>query len=166
MPLFITEGMRDVRREFEGVYEEFNSAQRNEYLGDSSGDDVEGMGERPESPVNSRSTNVPKIRISSESDTSLSSVEKIAQGDSTMESGNKSSELHFPTLALAPYQFAMIAALDDVGEGKDKGFRKYPVHIHKSAHSHAAIIVRTPGKDAFSEGWIVFKHWLDGEFLI
>ena len=59
----------------------------------------------------------------------------------------------FPTLALTPAQFAMIKALDDVG------FRKYPVFIHKSTHSHAAIIVRVP-RAAFEEGKTVVKHWL------
>ena len=63
----------------------------------------------------------------------------------------------FPTLALTPAQFAMIKALDDVG------FRKYPVHIHKSTHSHAAIIVRT-ARAAFEEGKTVVKHWLEKEF--
>ncbi|KAI1192734.1 putative serine esterase-domain-containing protein [Nemania serpens] len=64
-----------------------------------------------------------------------------------------------PTLALAPSQFKMIATLNSVG------WRKYPVWIHKVRHSHAAIIVRMD-KPSFSEGLIVLKHWLDGEFLI
>ncbi|EON97033.1 putative lipid particle protein [Phaeoacremonium minimum UCRPA7] len=49
----------------------------------------------------------------------------------------KQSHPHQPTLALAPYQFEMINALDSLG------WRKYPVWIHKISHSHAAIIVRT-----------------------
>jgi len=53
----------------------------------------------------------------------------------------------------------MIKALDDVG------FRKYPVYIHKSSHSHAAMIVRTP-RAAFEEGKVVIKHWLENEFDI
>jgi hypothetical protein len=65
----------------------------------------------------------------------------------------------FPTLALTPAQFGMINALDEVG------FRKYPVYIHKSTHSHAAIIVRT-ARAAFDEGKIVVKHWLEKEFRI
>ncbi|KAK5628695.1 hypothetical protein RRF57_004410 [Xylaria bambusicola] len=71
----------------------------------------------------------------------------------------RGAEPHMPTLALAPCQFDMITALDSVG------WRKYPVWIHKVRHSHAAIIVRTD-KPSFSEGLIVLKHWLDGEFLI
>ncbi|RYP59562.1 hypothetical protein DL769_008470 [Monosporascus sp. CRB-8-3] len=47
----------------------------------------------------------------------------------------KQSHPSLPTLALAPYQFAMVSALDNLG------WRKYPVWIHKNSHSHAAIIV-------------------------
>jgi hypothetical protein len=53
----------------------------------------------------------------------------------------------------------MIKALDDVG------FRKYPVHIHNSSHSHAAIIVRNT-RGAFEEGKLVVAHWLKEEFKI
>ena len=42
-----------------------------------------------------------------------------------------------PVLALIPSQFRMLQALDNLG------WRKYPVHIHKARHSHAAIIVRS-----------------------
>ncbi|KAL3422474.1 lipid particle protein [Phlyctema vagabunda] len=69
------------------------------------------------------------------------------------------TQLEVPTLALASYQFSMIQALDDVG------WRKYPVHIQKVRHSHAAIIVRTD-KPSFDEGRVVFRHWLDEEFIL
>ncbi|KAI9369822.1 putative serine esterase-domain-containing protein [Aspergillus egyptiacus] len=64
-----------------------------------------------------------------------------------------------PTLALTPYQFAMISSLDQVG------WRKYPVWIHNDRHSHAAIIARrdTP---RFAEGLVVLRHWIDEEFLV
>ena len=64
-----------------------------------------------------------------------------------------------PTLALAPYQFSMIIALDSVG------WRKYPVWIHEDRHSHAAVIVRW-NKETFKEGWVVLRHWIDQEFLV
>ena len=64
-----------------------------------------------------------------------------------------------PILALAPYQFRMVQALDNVG------FRKYPVWIHKSHHSHAAIITRMD-KPGYDEGKIVLRHWLDAEFIL
>lgn len=69
------------------------------------------------------------------------------------------SQANLPTLALAPSQFKMISTLNSVG------WRKYPIWIHKVRHSHAAIIVRSD-KSSFSEGLVVLKHWLDGEFLI
>ncbi|RMZ79937.1 hypothetical protein DV738_g2980, partial [Chaetothyriales sp. CBS 135597] len=53
--------------------------------------------------------------------------------------------------------FAAIKSLDHVG------FKKFPVYIHKSSHSHAAIIVRT-SRAAFEEGKLVVKHWLEKEF--
>jgi hypothetical protein len=65
-----------------------------------------------------------------------------------------------PILALTPYQFRMIKTLDTVG------WRKYPVHIHKGRHSHAAIITRND-KPALDEGKNhVLRHWLNEEFLI
>ncbi|TAQ88077.1 Lysophospholipase/Carboxylesterase [Chlorociboria aeruginascens] len=76
--------------------------------------------------------------------------------------GPEKSALHqpeLPTLALATYQFRMIQTLNSVG------WRKYPVYIHKNRHSHAAIIVRVQ-KPSFSEGKVVFRHWLDEEFII
>ncbi|ODH14287.1 hypothetical protein ACO22_06604 [Paracoccidioides brasiliensis] len=63
----------------------------------------------------------------------------------------------FRTLALTPLQFEIIDSLNSIG------FRKYPVHIHNVAHSHAAIIVRMPKKN-FNEGKIVISHWLENEF--
>lgn len=71
----------------------------------------------------------------------------------------KQSHPVFPTLALAPYQFAMASSLDTLG------WHKFPVWIHKNRHSHAAIIVRME-KPSFSEGYIVLKHWLKEEFII
>ena len=63
----------------------------------------------------------------------------------------------FPTLALTSEQFAMVQSLDNVG------WRKYPVHIHTSSHSHAAIVVRHP-RAAFDDGKMVIKHWLERDF--
>lgn len=166
MPLLIN----DVRTAVEDVYENINSAQSHEYLGSSDEDenpssiDVENMVERPESPISTSShttTHQAASENSSEKPIESSSPDLIA----TLKKKNKTESL-FPTLALAPFQFAMISALDSVGEGKNKGFRKFPVHIHKGMHSHAAIIVRSEGKDSLSEGWHVFRHWLENEFLI
>lgn len=64
-----------------------------------------------------------------------------------------------PTLALTPEQFEMIRSLDSLG------WRKFPVWIHHNRHSHAAIIVRME-KKTFDEGYVVLRHFADGEFLI
>jgi len=64
------------------------------------------------------------------------------------------NDSNFPTLALTPEQFAMIDALNEVG------FEKFPVHIQKAMHSHAAIIVRT-GRASFEDGKVVTRHWLE-----
>ncbi|TKA22261.1 hypothetical protein B0A50_08223 [Salinomyces thailandicus] len=64
---------------------------------------------------------------------------------------NKSS---WPTLALTDEQFTMIDNLDTHVK-----FIKYPVHIQKVRHTHAAIVVRTP-KETFVEGKEVSKHWM------
>jgi hypothetical protein len=67
-----------------------------------------------------------------------------------------------PILALTPAQFRMISALDDLG------WRKFPVHIHNHRHSHAAIIMRgdkRPGPN-LEEGRVVFRHWLDENFIM
>lgn len=79
---------------------------------------------------------------------------------SETSSTNSASKLKgqdkFPTLALTEDQFAMIDGLNDVG------FVKYPVHIKKVRHSHAAIVVRMQSEwRNFSEGKIVVAHWIE-----
>jgi hypothetical protein len=66
---------------------------------------------------------------------------------------------HSPKLALSRDQAAIIDSLNAMG------IKRYPVHIQKHRHSHAAIIVRKP-KDGFREGKIVMKHWMDNEFVV
>ncbi len=64
-----------------------------------------------------------------------------------------------PTLALAPCQFDMIRNLDTLG------WRKYPVWIHATGHSHGAIIARID-KRRYDEGFIVLGHYAETEFLL
>ena len=66
----------------------------------------------------------------------------------------KSHDTKFPTLALAPEQFEMIENLNNVG------WTKYPVHITKVRHSHAAIVVRS-NRSGMEQGNIVLTHWTD-----
>lgn len=71
----------------------------------------------------------------------------------------REKDLDFPILALTEEQFDMIENLDRLD------FDKYPVHIQKVRHTHAAIVVRMQkpifGKDSFSEGKVVVKHWAE-----
>ncbi|KJX97809.1 lipase/serine esterase like protein [Zymoseptoria brevis] len=67
-------------------------------------------------------------------------------------------ETDFPLLALTKEQFEMIDVLDSVG------FVKYPVHIQKHRHTHAAIVVRI-NKASFDEGKVISEHWA-GKFEI
>ena len=137
VPLLIT-GMREA---VEDVYENLNSAQSNEYL--VQGTEEEAAQEEPaERPQSSRGP---------------SKSNSSADDENPEKPGPRQHEA--PTLALAPYQFRMIQALDNVG------FRKYPVYIHKVRHSHAAIVVRVD-KPSFDEGRVVLRHWLDEEFLL
>ncbi|KIV83215.1 hypothetical protein PV11_05262 [Exophiala sideris] len=136
--------VREMRVGLEDAFENVNAAQQQDYLPEGS----EEMAEEPESPSALVNPSTESL-VSEKSDTPL-----LRRHTSTSDKPSA-----FPTLALTPAQFAMIKALDDVG------FRKYPVHIHKSSHSHAAIIVRTP-RAAFEEGKLVVKHWLENEFHI
>ena len=38
------------------------------------------------------------------------------------------------------------------------GFTKFPVHIQRHRHTHAAIVVRMD-KPGFEEGKVVVQHW-------
>ena len=64
-----------------------------------------------------------------------------------------------PTLNLTEEQFAIVDTMDKVG------FKKFRVHISKVRHTHAAIIVRMK-RNAFEEGKVVVRHWVDEEFEI
>ena len=99
-----------------------------------------------------------------------SSLADYSSTSTSLEKGNDSVSMgdgeelwqrsrEFPTLALTPAQFAMIKTLDECG------FRRYLVHITKTNHSHAAIIVRT-SRSSFDEGKMVIDHWLKENFKI
>ena len=60
----------------------------------------------------------------------------------------------FPTLALSDEQFEMMESLNSVG------FTKYPAHIQRHRHTHAAIVVRVD-KPGFEEGKVVVRHWAE-----
>ncbi|KIW93131.1 uncharacterized protein Z519_05736 [Cladophialophora bantiana CBS 173.52] len=137
--------VQDMRVGLEDAFENVNAAQEQEYLPEGSEEIADAIVEDPVSST------MAFAKTSSES-----LLSEKPDNDEPVPSERLSN---FPTLALNTAQFAMIKALDDVG------FKKYPVYIHKSTHSHAAIIVRIP-KPAFEEGKLVVKHWLENEFHI
>lgn len=88
----------------------------------------------------------PNSSSSSASSSSVNVAKKLARTESAKEPSS------FPILALTKDQFTMIDNLDALG------FEKFPVHIQKHRHTHAAIIVRTQ-KQGFEEGKVVVQHW-------
>lgn len=82
------------------------------------------------------------------------------QSNDTGEQIPKQRQMEFPTLALAPHQFEMIASLEKLG------IRRFPVYIHNDKHSHAAIIVRKPWSKKWEEGKVVVGHWLNEAFWV
>ncbi|ETN43339.1 uncharacterized protein HMPREF1541_02498 [Cyphellophora europaea CBS 101466] len=128
--------VQEMRVGLEDAFENVNSAQTPDMLPDGS----EELSGEPTSPLLDR----------------VDTAESILS-EKSCETSSRQPE--FPTLALTPDQFSMISALDQVG------WRKFGVHITKSSHSHAAIIVRT-ARAAFEEGKLVVKHWLTEEFEV
>ncbi|KAK0835804.1 hypothetical protein LTR91_002824 [Friedmanniomyces endolithicus] len=101
----------------------------------------------------------PESAASSSSSSSVSDADessKLMPSSVSVATQRKQQEKNtspWPTLALTEDQFAMIDNLD-----KYVGFIKYPVHILKVQHTHAAIVVRM-AKDSFKEGHAVSAHW-------
>lgn len=122
-----------VRHEAEGLFENVNNAQGQDYL--TAGSEEMASPTQPRSP-------------------GLKRKPSTSSGSDSVEEQKAALALDFPTLALTQDQFNMIEALDNVG------FKKHPVYIHNHRHTHAAIIVRT-NKKSFDEGRMVMKHWLD-----
>lgn len=168
----------NVQSAVEGVIEGINNARDQEYLDDGT-EEVAAYPNQTQqaSPRPSQKLAIePPTRSSETTDetshSSITSKHEVVEAQSGQKSTTRtlrrySSELSdkpamprkldLPTLALHPRQFAMIRALDDIG------FKKWPVHIHKSDHSHAAIIYRRTGPN-FDEGLVVARHWLDEGF--
>ncbi|SMR42064.1 unnamed protein product [Zymoseptoria tritici ST99CH_1E4] len=90
-------------------------------------------------------------------ESSRSSSEDTKDAELARRESSK-KETDFPLLALTKEQFEMIDVLDSVG------FVKYPVHIQKHRHTHAAIVVRI-NKASFDEGKVISEHWA-GKFEI
>jgi len=147
VPLMV-EMVRNVRQSAEDVYENFNQRQSQDYLPAGSEECA-----LPDSPSTSRHKAMKSVSSNPEEKPLLDTTDEMSEGE--IEDDMQEQQLNFPTLALTPYQFSMIQALDNVG------WKKYPVWIHKVRHSHAAVIVRM-NRWGFGEGKIVVKHWLSG----
>lgn len=135
--------IESARNAVESAIDDVNGGESQEYLSED-GDNIQ--------------RNESKHMHSLKEDRGNPDSEKHLMSGGSDATRTKSNSLKgFPTLALTPEQLGMITALDNVG------FRKFPVHIHRVRHSHAAIVVRSQ-KEGFEEGKIVSKHWLDKEF--
>lgn len=141
-----------IQRAIQDTYENANAAQEPEYL--------PGQSEAATTKSGNDAKPVEPSKSSLANGAAHSAEFKGARKDSFQTGGDvENKQAQFPTLALVPEQFAMIRTLDDCG------FRKYLVHIHKSNHSHAAIIVRR-NMASFSDGKVVVDHWLQESFEI
>ena len=140
-PLFV----KDVQHAVEHAYENVNAARGPEYLPES---DPTHLAETKQ-----QSESLSPDTFSEQSSSSLA-LEKSNSHTSVYRTSSD-----FPTLALTPAQFDIIEALDGCG------FRKIPVYITKSSHSHAAIVVRRAWT-RFDEGKTVIHHWLNEIFQI
>lgn len=94
------------------------------------------------------------LPLPSSAATDIDTTSSTLTANPTLTPTTSSPTSPFPTLALTPTQFEMIANLDAVG------WRKYPVHITRANHSHAAIIVRMQ-RPGFGEGRVVSRFWCD-----
>ena len=128
-----------MRRVGEEMYEEITQKQGEDYLSPE-----EEMIKDSGAVLVAHDDTIAKRQVDGAIDTSVSASATAAQSESYSP---------FPTLALHPAQFVMINNLNALG------WRKYPVHIHKVRHSHAAIIRRTD-RQSFDEGRVVVGHWV------
>ncbi|KAI5811395.1 putative serine esterase-domain-containing protein [Peziza echinospora] len=180
LPLLLVEEMQEA---MEGVIEDINQMQEPEHLPPGSEEwvyyssTVRGLRNVVSAPESLRADpsssrfKTPQTSTSSpgESEQYLSSFSEASTSNAPSPPlltppqhprESDSDSLNFPTLALAKSQFVMIKNLDDLG------WRKFPVWIHNARQSHAAMIVRVPTREAWFEGKVVVRHWLDKEFVV
>ncbi len=109
-----------------------------EQLTDGSGEDY--LPTPPPEPQSSASSQSSRSKIPRDD------AKELARAESSKETSP------FPLLALTKEQFDMIDNLDSLG------FEKFPVHISRHRHTHAAIVVRVQ-KDGFAQGKACVRHW-------
>jgi hypothetical protein len=155
--------IREIREAVEHTYENLNSAQHQAYLvddGEEDDDDDDGTATTNGAVATKANGDARGGRGGGDGENYDNSEDDGGKALLALErKQSRQQEGGFPTLALAPYQFAAIQALDRLN------WRKYHVWIHKVRHSHAAIIVRSE-RSGFDEGWLVLRHWATEEFLV
>ncbi|KAM7185396.1 putative serine esterase (DUF676) domain containing protein [Naviculisporaceae sp. PSN 640] len=136
--------MKEIRDAVEDAYEELSNDQPN---GNGNGNsasssDLEGYKDQPKGEAPSENEGV----VEDDEDDDLAVATRRRRGSMFNLQRKKSRTAEGePVLALAPYQFEAIKALDSLG------WNKYGVYIHNVRHSHAAIIERMKKPD-FAEG--------------
>lgn len=153
--------MRELRDAVEDAYEELSNDQPNGNGNGSSGSasDLEGYRDHPKGEAASENEGV-VVGDDDDDDDDLEVATRQRRGSVFNLQRKKSRTAEGePVLALAPYQFEAIKALDSLG------WNKYGVYIHNARHSHAAIIERMK-RDDFAEGLVVLKHWTKEDFLL
>jgi hypothetical protein len=153
--------IKEIRSAVENTYENLNSSQSQEYLLDGDDDDDDDDDDDWDGEEGVAAAAAGNGRSNGDGDGGADAPRNKSGREilSLERKQSRQQEGGFPTLALAPYQFAAIQALDRLN------WRKYPVWIHKHRHSHAAIIVRMD-KPEFEEGKVVLRHWVTEEFLV
>jgi len=142
-----------IQRQADHLYESLNSALPTQHLPES----VAMKQILPAENTASKITGPDNPTVMANGDLAL--CKKLATNQSNDSKASFTPGIgHAPVLALTQTQFAMIEELDALG------LRKFPVHIHKTVESHAAIIVRVENAE-FSEGKVVIRHWLQEEFI-
>lgn len=147
LPLMVEKAKQKV----EEAYEEVGQVQGEEFL-DSANKKLESNEEETEEDEEDPSMD--ELAATTSHDHAQAPAPDTYEEKAVEEKDLPKNDSDFPTLALTPEQFAMIDSLNNVG------FEKYQVHIQKSRHSHAAIVVRT-NRQSFDDGRVVTRHWLE-----
>ncbi|KAM7216286.1 putative serine esterase (DUF676) domain containing protein [Rhypophila decipiens] len=149
--------IKEIRDAVEDAYDELNNSSSNGSVGSESSDLENMYDEQAKAQLEEEEDD-------DDDDDDLTAATRRRRGSRMFDNFQRKnsrgvSKEEQQTLALAPYQFEAIKALDSLG------WNKYGVYIHNVRHSHAAIIERMKRED-FAEGRLVLKHWTKDEFLL
>ena len=80
----------------------------------------------------------------------------LPQSDTTSDEGKSDEASLMPTISSIP---SVLQMKMEIARNLDQlPFNKFPVHIQRTRHAHAAIVARAP-KKIFAEGRDVCEHW-------